>query len=195
MKSIIFNNKIITEILKKQKSNLCCDPFMFELKDGHDYDKNPEKYSLGEYYTGHIETGACLYMRNKRQVWGVVSDVIKPKHKIGDILWVRESFGLQTRHGGEFLVYKADNPLLKNSDVGTNGGYETDAVKWKPAVCMSKKRARIFLQITDIRVEKLNDVRPEQTIINVDSKIAAKNPWVWVYSFKQLSECDVHDLL
>ena len=64
------------------------------MKEGY----NPEwsGYSLGEYFTGHIDSGVCLYSRGIHDVWGVRSKVVKPKYKVGDILYVR-------KHGGKVI--------------------------------------------------------------------------------------------
>lgn len=80
------------------------------------------------------------------------------KYQVGDILYVRETFGSQIRHGGSFLVYKADNENVSNYDVNSKGSYETSRVKWKPSIHMPKKYARTFLKIKDVRVERLQDI-------------------------------------
>jgi len=66
-----------------------------------------------------------------------------PYGKIGDELWVRESFAVG-KHG---KTYKAtwNNPERIN-------------IKWKPSIHMPKKYARIFLEITNIRVERVQDI-------------------------------------
>ena len=69
------------------------------------------------------------------------------KYKVGDVLWVRETFaenfGVKKR-----IVYKAEF----NNDSPLN-------IKWKPSVHMPKKYARIFLKVTNVRVERLQDMR------------------------------------
>jgi len=63
--------------------------------------------------------------------------------EVGDVLWVRETF-MET--DGEYF-YKAN--------------YDADDQKyitWKPSIFMPKAAARIFLKITNIRVERLNDI-------------------------------------
>lgn len=83
------------------------------------------------------------------------------KYKVDDILYVRETFGSQqrTRYGGvgEFLVYKADysNTLYHE---GRHTTKKSDEVKWKPSIFMPKKYARIFLKVTNVRVERLQDI-------------------------------------
>jgi hypothetical protein len=80
---------------------------------------------------------------------------IKPPYKVGDILYVRETWGRQIRHGGCFTAYKADDENAMNYDVGADGSYPTTKIKWHPSIHMPKEAARIFLQVTDVRVERV----------------------------------------
>lgn len=74
---------------------------------------------------------------------------VKMPCKIGDILYVRETFAQVGRH---IFWYKADNnPLLKD-------------ILLKPSIHMPKEAARIFLRVTDVRVERLQDISDEQAI-------------------------------
>lgn len=70
-----------------------------------------------------------------------------PYGQPGDILWVRESFFKSLNCG---FVFKA----------GENKGvsYNEHFVKWKPNIHMPKTAARIFLQVKEIRVERLQDI-------------------------------------
>lgn len=79
------------------------------------------------------------------------------KYNISDILWVRETWqNVNGIENGEKIkyAYKADG--------GGWGDYEI--VKWKPSIFMPKEAARIFLRITDIRIEKLKDISKEDAI-------------------------------
>lgn len=76
-----------------------------------------------------------------------------PFGKIGDILWVRESFytPIFERLNGKYY-YKAD---LERQ------GW---SFKWKPSIHMPKAACRIFLEITSIRVERLNSISENDAI-------------------------------
>lgn len=77
-----------------------------------------------------------------------------PYGKVGDVLWARETWCSVSRAdcvGGVTTKYhyKAD--------------YE-DTFKWKPSIHMPKEASRIWERITDIRVERLQDISEEDAI-------------------------------
>lgn len=70
----------------------------------------------------------------------------EPPYHPGDILYVRETW---TSLVGSYL-YKADQrPNM------TNPG------KWQPSIHMPKEAARLFLRVTDVRVERLQNMTEE----------------------------------
>ena len=96
---------------------------------------------------------------------GINKNIFKSqKIKIGDILWVRETWQQECEliqiAGGDWsnaylnatgnYVYKSDNIILPS---------ETETFsKWKPSIFMPKEACRIFLKVTNVRVERLNDI-------------------------------------
>ena len=84
---------------------------------------------------------------------------VHSEYKIGDTLYVRETFGefSHTRYGGvhKETVYRADKHLERGVQKNNNGNY---FYGWKPSIHMPKKYARIFLRVTDVRVERLQDI-------------------------------------
>ena len=78
-----------------------------------------------------------------RPAWAVM-----PPYQPGDILYVREAFG---RHPSGKYCYRADY-------IGAFGW------GWHPSIHMPKEAARIFLRVTDVRVERLQDITEEQAI-------------------------------
>jgi hypothetical protein len=122
---------------------------------------------------------------------------IQPKYKFGDILWVRETWNKWQVKDRPF-VYRA-------TDLKSCGH------TWKPSIYMPKEAARVFLQITGIRVECLQDITEEDAIAegcglntfggynarfnfeNLWNQINGKdswnqNPYVWVYSFNHIGK-------
>jgi hypothetical protein len=124
-----------------------------------------------------------------------------PYGKVGDVLWVREKF---FKHNEHEIWYAAENfPRI----------IDTDYVKWKPSIHMPKAAARIWLEITNIRVERLWEISDEDAkaegvkpkegmwfkrIQRYDEAFSElwqsingeqswnENPWVWVVEFKKI---------
>lgn len=72
----------------------------------------------------------------------------------GDILYVRETWN-KLPHSGEY-IYKADDCGSNNIPKG-----EIWHIKWHPSIHMPKEAARIWLKVTNVRVERLRDMKPE----------------------------------
>lgn len=138
---------------------------------------------------------------------------IKPLYRPGDILYVRETWYYETFYedtdnapdlpsGNRSwrYVYKADNP-----------DYPVIPGHWRPSIHMPREAARIFLRVTDVRVERLQDIdddgvvaegleigAPFDELWNSTIKPADRaaygwdaNPWVFVISFESITEDDV----
>lgn len=67
-----------------------------------------------------------------------------PYGRPGDRIWVRETFG----DCGERLVYRAD----------TDDGAKCKVKRWTPSIHMPRWASRILLEITDVRIERLNSI-------------------------------------
>lgn len=100
--------------------------------------------------------------------------VFSPPYWTGDVLYVRETW---TREGGEYF-YRADfdSDYLDPCET-LSGGYPGDCVfhpgcegcmrgpqriRWHPSIHMPREAARIFLRVTDVRAERLNDITEAQ---------------------------------
>lgn len=78
-----------------------------------------------------------------------------PPYQSGDILYVRETWHKYTKrvgngescHLAEFYGYKAS---IANSEDANE--------PWKPSIHMPKEAARIWLKVTDVKVERLQDI-------------------------------------
>lgn len=71
------------------------------------------------------------------------------KYQISDILYVRETYLEKPEEIGGGYLYKADI-------------FEDELYLWKPSIHMPKEAARIFLRVTDVRVERLQDITEEE---------------------------------
>lgn len=98
--------------------------------------------------------------------WIKIEDYIKRyyAYKLGDHLYVRETWYYESHmyepSEGDALyryVYRADEPDYPvNVGVGEYG--------WKPSIHMPKEAARLFLRVTDVRVERLQNITEEQAV-------------------------------
>lgn len=78
-----------------------------------------------------------------------------PHGKPGDRLWVREAWArirVAQAPDQEWVVYR-------ESDNRTDYGGP-----WKPSIHMFRRDSRILLEITDVRVERLQDISEEQAV-------------------------------
>lgn len=82
---------------------------------------------------------------------------IKPPYQPGDILYVRETWSL--RFDGEKYFYRAD----KNTSREEKRLLDYNDVKWRPSIHMPKEAARIWLKVTNVRVERLQKITEAQT--------------------------------
>lgn len=81
--------------------------------------------------------------------WNKTKRVLCPYGKPGDRLWVREAFAV---HPSQCTtIYRADW-------AGSTALPDGDIIKWKPPIHMPRWASRITLEITDIRVERLQDI-------------------------------------
>ena len=72
----------------------------------------------------------------------------------GDILWVRETWS-QVYIRQKRYLYKAD------ADRGVGEGANLP-IRWHPSIHMPQEAARVFLRVTDVRVERLQEITGEQ---------------------------------
>lgn len=84
----------------------------------------------------------------------IISKLCRPPYQTGDILYVRETWcALPVNEAGHMrghsvYYYKADRDLRPE---GWRGN-------WHPSIHMPKEAARIWLKVTDVRVERLKDI-------------------------------------
>lgn len=113
------------------------------------------------------------YQENGKWLYDVQSDVddhdtfeLKPKYgQPGDLLWVRESWFPAAINGNEVIVgYRGQDPTHTNEFKTDNIAFywkQMDKGRMIPSIHMPKEATRIWLQVTDIRVERLRDITEE----------------------------------
>lgn len=93
---------------------------------------------------------------------------VKGKYQVGDIMWVRETF--------EIVPIEMAAITENYSDVRKKIKYKADDgeafIKWKPSIFMPKEACRIFLKVTNVRVERLQDISEQDAIAEGIEEIA-----------------------
>lgn len=156
-KPILFNQEMVKAILDDRKTvtrrlvkpqPVCYGPNKtFDAHDG-DFFLSAEKNWLRCRICGHDPE----YSREGSEIvhhW-------EPRYSSGDILYVRETWC--SAYDGEKFFYLAD----KHTEREERTLLDYDDVRWHPSIHMPKKAARIFLRVTDVRAERLQDINGEQ---------------------------------
>lgn len=194
IKPILFNTDMVRAILEGRKS---CTRRIIKPQ----WEECPHcKYVHNEYiYDKLAENVYCA-----RCGYPLVPERRAP-YQPGDILYVRETWcGLPVNEAGHFrwhpiYYYKADGDLRPE---GWRGA-------WRPSIHMPKEAARIWIKVTDVRVERLQDMTDDDaeaegcfdytsTALGFpdvwDSTIKKSDidrygwdasPWVWVIEFER----------
>jgi hypothetical protein len=113
------------------------------------------------------------------------NDVIypMPKYKVGDILWVRETTCYVMLDDAHDLLEGAKDRIQFVYKASVHSDWmeyakEKFGYKWKPSIFMPREAARIFLRVTDIRVERLKDISEKDAIAEgieiVNEKVPVK---------------------
>jgi len=104
--------------------------------------RRPIKKDIADF----LDIGDCLQCVDNQ---GKAFNINYP-YQVGDTLYVRETF-YKTEHENYPYFYKADKVSVID-------------IKWKPSIHMPRKAARLFLKVTDVRIERLQDITEEHAI-------------------------------
>lgn len=153
---ILFNTEMVRAILDGRKS---CTRRLVKFFSG----ENPR-------WTGYIKDGLMLYNGKNEPC------IRKAPYQPGDILYVRETW---TEECGKYY-YRADYdsdyldpcetlsggyPASCRNHPGCDGCMATSTrIHWHPSIHMPKEAARIWLKVTDVRIERLQSITVEGAI-------------------------------
>lgn len=182
---------------------------------------NPQpRVVLAQYYDGSIETNQIFRHGDQR---------LHCRVQPGDRIYVRETFAYAESpeypanrdykpvdtnfiypvetDGKVYVIYRADGDTSWGSFDGDNLNKDgTEKSYWRPSIHMPKAAARIWLEVTDVRPERLLDIsshdancegfteagtHPRAEFLAAwdqlyGSGAAEADPWVWVIEFKQI---------
>lgn len=142
-KPILFSTEMVRAILDGRKTQTSR---VITLDLGlADADKNDKNYLMipdkdGDYYPAiHF----CRY-------------------QVGDILWVRETF-CEVPYEYNHIPIKGGHITIPKFAYRADSKIDYTGI-WKPSIHMPREAARIFLRVTDVRVERLQDIMAEDVI-------------------------------
>lgn len=160
VKPILFNTEMVQAILDGRKT--CTRRVIKPQPD------EKHTYPLGFVTdsTEKKEVGCFGFAANE---YGGSIQYVKPPYRYapGDILYVRETWcALPVNEAGHMrghcvYYYRADGELRPE---GWRG-------KWHPSIHMPKEAARIWLKVTDVRVERLQEITEKQACME------GTDPW------------------
>lgn len=108
-----------------------------------------------------IYANICIAGKVCAEIWGNGTvNHIKQQYCPGDILYVRETWGdyRECEAGGcGYFLYRSDYPDGATTYQHPDGQL-CDLPTWRPSIHMPREAARIFLRVTDVRVERLQEI-------------------------------------
>lgn len=163
-RGMIFNGEMVRAILDGRKTQTR-RPVKFPVND-----KNLGCELSGNELAGELSAGNYLNSAFGkpgdrvwvRETWGVVSHELDEDGRIQPWTPTRPATAIHEMPFGNgyysgHAIYAADGDFTWGDD----DGYEDGRSCWKPSIHMPKAASRILLEITDVRVERLNAISEE----------------------------------
>ena len=140
-----------------------------------------------------------------------------PYGKVGDLLWVRETWRIYLRKNKPFIQYRADGQELAIShDRYDHLQFNKRRITWRPSIFMPRWASRLTLRVADVRVERIQDITEQDAMAEGISPrdVAARghvgplplfkhlwdtinakrgyswqsDPWVWAVKFELVTD-------
>lgn len=207
---IIFNTEMVQAILDGRKTQTRRPMQPQPHKDWHPFS------TKAKWDAPTVIDKKGFYQPAKYEVFGVSDEYqsfVSPFGAIGDQLWVRETWR-KFNSSDECGCSESPCTCPSNGTVLFKASHDDSESKWKPSIHMPRSAARIILEVTDVRVERLKDISEEDAIAEgcnypevqgMGWKFTAafnfkflwkkiygeqslkSNPWVWVIEFNVIS--------
>lgn len=167
-KPILFNTAMVRAILNGSKTQT--RRLIKRRYDNTVLEMKTDKYGTRLIEIQKDEEGVTFGKHEDGSTWRKLRAYIEPKppYQAGDLLYVRETWaGIKLGPKGKETTtywYRADedDDRLNPDD------------KWRPSIHMPKEAARIWLRVTDVRLQRLQDISSE----DVDAEGCKE----WAYS-------------
>ena len=187
-RGMIFNGEMVRAILDGRKTQT---RRIMKVQPSEDFTPMnmalETDYKARWYTPGVVDKDGYLQPASK-EVFGVSNEnegYSCPFGAVGDRIWVRETWGVVSHEldeDGRIRPWTPDRPATAINEMpfgngyysghaiyaadgdftwGDDDGYEDGRSCWKPSIHMPKAASRILLEITDVRVERLNTISEE----------------------------------
>ena len=142
MKQILMNTDMVRALLEGRKTVTRRNPFQM-----------PEEYNRIKGLYRDDKHRLCAIFQCTTPGDPTIEEV-HAQYQPGDILWVRETWGMASDLLGAVPgpVYMADYSESELQHLRAKG------YRWKPSIHMPREVARIFLRVTGVRVERLQEI-------------------------------------
>lgn len=147
-KPVLFNADMVRAILDGRKT---VTRRLVKKK----YENTELKMKTDKYGTRLIEIqenieGETFGKKPDGGSWQKLLPYIEPKapYNVLDTIYIRETWQCLNPYSDKEYVYKATCDADFSKDIGS----------WKPSIHMPKEAARIWLKVTDVRVERLRNI-------------------------------------
>jgi len=213
-KPILFNTEMVQAIMSGRKA------MTRRIVKKHYNNTDIEKHGDGTLMEVQNDTPPDIYNPETKTITRHVKMCvpIDRPYKVGDVLWVRETW--QSFFPEEVTEKHKQGPRSFSGIPAESAKghhmyfyYQADGkvenALWKPSIHMPRSAARIFLKVTNIRVERLREITAQEcvnegitvnqyeneivTFINLWDGINQKcgygwdvNPWVWIVEFERI---------
>ena len=204
---ILFSSPMIRALLDGRKTQT---RRVVKLFDGNHADK------AGCFRRGYDEEPGEWMQYAAAGAWVPV----RVPYAVGDTLWVRETWAdLRGKGFDEHQFgYRADSLNRRGEEDGDSQRCRLDfGVQWKPSIFMPRAACRLTLRVTDVRVQRLQEISEEDAraegcgysgpapdkpmserdlfaalwdSINAKRAPWASNPWVFAITFEKIKETD-----
>jgi len=207
-RGMIFNDEMVRAVLDGRKTQTRRIMKVQPSADFSPMNMELETDFTARWYTPGVVNKDGYLKPAKKQVFGVANEdegYTCPFGAVGDRLWVRETWArYNIDQDSHDMAYRATIP----DDWPKEG-------RWRPSIHMPRWASRITLEITGVRVERLQDITNQDAIAEGIGHLYAydesqqtprdakrrfaelwrsiygeeswqANPWVWVIEFKRV---------
>jgi DNA-binding MarR family transcriptional regulator len=171
-KPILFNTEMVQAIMDGRKTvtrrivKQC--PTYYH---GHHFSgekKGQPKLIMDWDMSGVYEENGDFYLDVQTDVDDNTHEIINPPYQIGDVMWVRETWKILDvmESASMRFEYLAGGKI--SDAISVSAGRIEKILKflnkkgWLPSLFMPREAARIFLRVTDVRAERLQEITADE---------------------------------